>query len=427
MAIKVQGSDVITDDKSFVIATGTTAQRPSLPDEGVLFYNTELEAYERYEDGVWSAISSGDTSASSLAQFFFRRPVEGGWELASDVYNGANIALQSKYPELYSRVGADGPNGFSPWITRTSGTLTIINSISYGNGLYIYAGGGGTIGTSTDAINWTVTNNAGGSPLSRRYIAYGNGVYVVGAASGSTVIRSTDGITWQVRTVGTASLNSPMVVFGNGVFVSVLKVTPVGGAQRSAVSTDGVTWTTSTVGTTSGVDALVYGDGQFLIFGDNSMLRSSTDGITWTARSITPTFARGGQPKYLNGRFMVPCRDGIMVSSDGVTFSRNVLNIEGPISYGSGVYIQGTAGVIYTSTDSSKWVNRSQADYNGTSDILFNNNLFISVGSAGSLQTFSFPYDTSTEFLLPNITMPQITFASSADASRINIKLYDKL
>lgn len=65
MAIKIQGDTVIYDDKVFKVGSGTTAQRPQTPTEGMIRYNTDLETFEGYSNGMWGAIGGGATGVFS--------------------------------------------------------------------------------------------------------------------------------------------------------------------------------------------------------------------------------------------------------------------------------------------------------------------------------------------------------------------------
>jgi hypothetical protein len=68
-----------------------------------------------------------------------------------------SIVSQATYPTLFSQVGLI-QDGFNTWTRRTPGTISTIRALTYSatDGLYVYAGDGGTLGTSTDAITWTV-------------------------------------------------------------------------------------------------------------------------------------------------------------------------------------------------------------------------------------------------------------------------------
>jgi len=83
--------------------------------------------------------------------------------------NGS-ILSQSTYPELYSMVGLI-KNTFT-WTARTS-AATGINALIYENSLFVYAGTGGAIATSTDGVTWTTRTSGTASVLYA--LTYGNG------------------------------------------------------------------------------------------------------------------------------------------------------------------------------------------------------------------------------------------------------------
>ena len=70
------------------------------------------------------------------------------------------------------------------WTTRTSNFgNTIIESVAYGNNLWVAGGFSGQIRTSTDAITWvTQTSNFGNTTINS--IAYGNSLWVAVGYSG---------------------------------------------------------------------------------------------------------------------------------------------------------------------------------------------------------------------------------------------------
>jgi len=91
-----------------------------------------------------------------------------------------------------------------------SGTATIIRALTYGNGLYVYAGNSGVLATSTDAITWTARTSGTASAIYA--LTYGNGLYVY-AGTGGVLATSTDAITWDARTSGTTSNIATLTIF----------------------------------------------------------------------------------------------------------------------------------------------------------------------------------------------------------------------
>jgi hypothetical protein len=61
MAIKINGDTVIYDSKVFKLGSGTTAQRPSSPETGMIWFNTELNSFEGYDPVAltWAPIAGG--------------------------------------------------------------------------------------------------------------------------------------------------------------------------------------------------------------------------------------------------------------------------------------------------------------------------------------------------------------------------------
>jgi hypothetical protein len=68
------------------------------------------------------------------------------------------------------------------WDLRTSGTTSQINALTYDNGIFTYVAAGGGMATSTDAITWSVKPSGTTSTLTA--ITYRNGLYLAGATGG---------------------------------------------------------------------------------------------------------------------------------------------------------------------------------------------------------------------------------------------------
>ena len=122
------------------------------------------------------------------------------------------LAFWRWWPELYKKLGIIG--GYN-WTTRTSGTTSIIYSLTYGNGIYVYGGWGGVLATSTDGTTWTA--QASGSSTYIFALTYGNGLFVYVGSTGASGT-STNAITWTSLTAPTSNaLNA--VTYGNGLYV----------------------------------------------------------------------------------------------------------------------------------------------------------------------------------------------------------------
>ena len=73
MAIKINSNTVIYDDQVFKVGSGTTLGRPGSPVQGMIRYNTDLNAFEGYSNGAWSLIagSSGNNGKSIILAMVF--------------------------------------------------------------------------------------------------------------------------------------------------------------------------------------------------------------------------------------------------------------------------------------------------------------------------------------------------------------------
>lgn len=66
MAIKINNTTVINDNKIFIVGTGTTAERPGTPVQGMIWYNTTLGYLENYNGSAWVPLGR-DTFARTVA------------------------------------------------------------------------------------------------------------------------------------------------------------------------------------------------------------------------------------------------------------------------------------------------------------------------------------------------------------------------
>jgi hypothetical protein len=57
-----------------------------------------------------------------------------------------------------------------------------IYALTYGAGIYVYAGSTGQLATSTDAITWTARTSGTSSLIAA--LTYGNGIYMCGGQGG---------------------------------------------------------------------------------------------------------------------------------------------------------------------------------------------------------------------------------------------------
>jgi hypothetical protein len=189
--------------------------------------------------------------------------------------------------ELWFAVNQSGTIGTSTnainWTSSTVGG--VLRGVTYGNDTWVVVGNGGLILTSTDTVSWTTeTSNMGTTIL--HTAEYANGIFVVGGNNG-TIRYSTDAVSWNTATSGFGTSQILKINFLNNLFVAV------GSSGKASTSTDGITWTT--IDATFGTNSILfshYGNNIYLLGGNNGQIRSSTDLVTWS--TITHNFGTSG-------------------------------------------------------------------------------------------------------------------------------------
>lgn len=206
-------------------------------------------------------------------------------------------------------------------------------------------------------------------------VAYGNGKFVAVGDRG-WIVSSPYGVAWTDRIPATNSFSLSGVVFVNGLFVAV------GGSGRILSSTDGLNWVTHNTSTNDYLSGVAYGNGQFVATGTHRYIDQMTsqwiysgvtftsiNGILWTRHHL-PLGLEG--VVYGNGIFASGWHSyntsttTLISSSDGINwtpqFSSEVL--AGNIAFGSGQFVHGGNGSIFTSLDGTNWMAQTLTDHN---------------------------------------------------------------
>ena len=332
---------------------------------------------------------SGNINSNKLGDIVFNTTSISDW-LPSD----GTVVAQATYPELYSQIGLI-TDGFETWTARTSGTSSTINSLVYGNGLYVYGANDGGLRTSTNAITWTARTSDTTSTIFA--LIYGNGTYVY-AGRGGVLATSTDAITWTSRTSGTSS-SILSLTYGNSLYVYA------GNGGVLATSTDAITWTTRTSGTTTTINALTYGNGTYVYGGNGGVLATSTDAITWTART-SGTASNINTLLYNNLYIYGADNGGLATSTDAITWTARTSGTASSIeelTYGNGLYAYaGAGGILATSTNAITWTSRTSGTTSSILSLTYGNSLYVYAGNGGVLATaVAYTYNIATDFILP--------------------------
>lgn len=223
------------------------------------------------------------------------------------------------------------------WTAATSSPPAgvTMNSLAFGNGVFVSVGNFGRVYTSTDGINWT-WRDISAPTLNLRKVIFGGDQFVVigggrdGATTSETLLTSPDGITWTstalpaastfASTAGASSVYSNVAV-GNHLLLCVF-FTP--NTTWTIVSPNwGQTWTAKS--------SSVYAPS--LAFGNGTFVRedaTSTDGLTWTARGTRYQnigFTGGLFTAEANTDFNIypmpmPPVTAVWISSDGVVWTK---------------------------------------------------------------------------------------------------------
>lgn len=239
------------------------------------------------------------------------------------------------------------------WTPAFSPTTQNLWQVSHGGGQFVAVGEGGTILTSPDGAAWT--SRVSGHSLWLVAVGHGNGLHVVVGDRG-TILTSTDGVAWTSRTSGTtARLNG--VAYGGGRWLIVAE------SGELLTSTDAIVWT-KLAPSTDRLRGLTFAYGQFVITGDNGLMRVTIDTTDYDTRVLPEglfveavTYARRG--------FVAVGEDGYIIASDDATTWRRVASnttayLRGVAFFNGHFIAAGSNGAVLTSaTAAGPWVARS--------------------------------------------------------------------
>ncbi len=167
MSIKINNTVVIDNDKSFRTASGSSLQRPAVPETAMIRYNTTFSRYEFYDGTTWQPVIRDPILSAKIV----------AWGVGGAA-NGDGTGLNRSSP--VSVVG-----GFTDWVQIASGSGTSYGIRSNGT---MYSWGSNTSGELGDG-----TTTVRSSPVS-----------VVGAIGNWIRVSAGDSHVLAIRTNGTA-------------------------------------------------------------------------------------------------------------------------------------------------------------------------------------------------------------------------------
>jgi hypothetical protein len=289
------------------------------------------------------------------------------------------------------------------WAPQRVGDGQGFAGVAYGANQFVAVGPLGSIFTSADGISWNQCQAATEHELSG--IAYGNNGFITGGGLATyrpvgknLILTSLDGAEWGEQEISARLPWSFAVAFGNGRFV-------VADHEEFTLSisssTNGVDWVPSawTIGpytTDSGpgptVDAIAYGNGEFVAVAESGDVLTSSDALSWTLQSTGLREPLRGVT-YGQGEFVAVSDQGVIVTSpDGTNWTERlsgVVNLNS-VAYGNGKFAAvGNAGTVLLSADGANWQRHSTGVPNDLLGTAFARGQFIAVGSAGTILTSS--------------------------------------
>ncbi|MDQ1353181.1 MAG: hypothetical protein QG657_3487 [Acidobacteriota bacterium] len=232
--------------------------------------------------------------------------------------------------------------------------------VTHGDSLWVIVGDtvgeGGLVKTSPDGINWTKRNPYVAQSLNS--VAYGNNMFVAVGHCGRIII-SPDGITWTKRTPNPATTqNFQCVAHGDTLFVVV------GDNGMIYTSPNGTIWTARDSGVSTRLNGVCYSEalGLWVIVGYEGVILTSEDGINWTDRSLSA-------PYYLfqvvygdyDGLFVATSKNGaVFISENGISWNKRNPGVTSEhlygITYGHAMYMAvGNFGAVISSLDGRTW------------------------------------------------------------------------
>jgi len=261
---------------------------------------------------------------------------------------------------------------------------------------------------TSDVTNnlWSVAH--GGSPTAQ-WVAVGEQ---------GTILTSPDGISWTKRPSGFPNRWLVSVGYGAGVWIAV------GEGGLVLTSPDAVVWSPRTSGTTARLNGIAYGGARWIAVAESGELITSTDSATWTKLSPSTDRLRG--LLYAYGQFVITGDNGLMRTTiDTTDYAANVLPggffVES-VAYGRRAFVAvGEDGYAITSADAVTWSSLASGTGAYLRGITFFNGQFIAVGTGGAILTTPAPGTAWTA--RPSGTTGVLTAVAASDAAVVAVGL----
>ena len=325
----------------------------------------------------------------------------------SNVFGGAS-ANSSTYT-------APGTSSFGGGAGHGGTTTNAIGASNVGGS--VYGGAGGTGGNQVSnaspgalgaqAQGFWGLGGAGGlasnftSSNGWLNVSYGNSLFLQTSSYNGNLITSPDGVTWTVSPNPLPTVPQELI-YGNGEYVLY-------GTNGTIYSSPNlISWTLKASNVLGNFRSIAYAGGTYVVAGDNGELKTSTDLVTWTTRttsSISNIYevihdgvrwvACGGNPSINNAE--------TWISTDAITWTRTVHTGLAPFyriaSNGAAVnanfVVLSSSNCSYSTNTGSSFTSSGTAigglfDYN-LGSVTFGNSIFVIVNGLSSTNIWSTP------------------------------------
>jgi hypothetical protein len=284
-------------------------------------------------------------------------------------------------------------NGQGLWFPSANFT---INAMAFGGGQFVAVGDTGhtlesfypgVILTSSTGTNWTEAS-AFSSEDYLYGVTYGNGLFVA-VGNGGTIVVSSNGTNWTQVTGYNRSAIVSMASAGDLCVASAQHIwvpAPYTSFPDFAclVSSNGNDWVISSTNLPA-MEEITSSRGLFVGVSGNCIY-TTTNGFTWSSNCSSPNLLHGAV--WAKDRFVVVGENSsVMTSPDGFNWTTRLFATNGPLfsaAYGNGHFVA-AGSVVATSEDGDSWSIILTNSPLALRRILFENSLFVGIASAGRL------------------------------------------
>ena len=300
-------------------------------------------------------------------------PLPQGHELyAAAAGNGVTVAVGGGGTVITSTDGIE-------WRTNHTGAGYRLSDVVWGDGIFVAVGGEvgfefspglGVILTSSDGLNWRERHRE--DYLTLEAVVW-TGTQFVAVGIGDRILLSSDGLVWsEVQLEESESIWD--LAWNETVIVAIGRDSFFGGTPSFFTSEDGEEWQEFPFGRDYAPSSIAASGGRFVAVGSQSDALVSDDGFAWT---VAP-YESSAEFEIVVGeenRFLAIGRDVVGTSPDGyawvVEINSTESRVNGAAWLGDGYLAVGEDGFMMSSPDGSVWTQFSEKafDHAGTWEI----------------------------------------------------------